>query len=353
MIVLIPASFSQCDANYVSHRVTVRPEQEDKNGNECIEEDQIGQSSTQGCRSYLFTSKVGAIRIIDTPGINDVRGIEQDALNFDNILSFVAQYPELHAIFILLHPNNTRNTAGFRLCINGLLKNLEKSASRNIVFVFTNARTTNFLIGETYPILEEALAEIARIPPYVQIPFNTSNSFLVENDAFRFLASINSGLRFEEHFFENYASSWSSSTAEYRRLMEHVLTLEPHKVRNTVSISEARRLIDELGSPVADILMEITTNTARIKEQKEFLEKNRNSKESLESLKGKLLTKVIEVDYKQLRFPRTVCASKKCISISNGEITYTQVNGTYALRLFSYLAFQVQDIPNVVALVAW
>jgi hypothetical protein len=47
---------------------------------------QTGQSATQETRSYIFHVGDRKIRLIDTPGIGDCRGIEQDRENFDNIL---------------------------------------------------------------------------------------------------------------------------------------------------------------------------------------------------------------------------------------------------------------------------
>jgi hypothetical protein len=86
--------------------------------------------------------KGGRQRLVDTPGIGDPRGIDQDRLNFDNNLAYVARINELHAICVLLKPNQSVLTAHFKYCIGQLLTRLHKSAAENIVFCFTNARAS-------------------------------------------------------------------------------------------------------------------------------------------------------------------------------------------------------------------
>lgn len=61
--------------------------------NENVED---GQSSTQSPKSYLISwgppGRTKRIRIIDTPGVGDVRGLEQEKKNYAKILDFIAQY---------------------------------------------------------------------------------------------------------------------------------------------------------------------------------------------------------------------------------------------------------------------
>lgn len=321
MVALIPSSFSVSDDDYVDHQVKIG-EQNEQQERLLID----GQSSTQSCRSYVFPSKHGAVRIIDTPGVGDTRGEDQDQLNFNNILSYISQYPVLNAICILLKPNCTRLTTGFRLCLIQLLNNLEKSASQNIIFVFTNARSTFYQPGDTKPLLEEILREIGEQPPYIKIKFDRTTSYCVDNESFRFLAAITNGLDFLNSSASTIEESWTISVTECKRLLDYILTLKPHHIQGTVSISEARRLINDLSGPVADIILEMCLNMTRIDEQREFLEKNRNSNESISSLKNKLKTKELDIYYENLPFPRTVCASDKCVRYVNNCIVYPQVS---------------------------
>ncbi len=331
MLTLISSSFSISDDDYVDHtvKITVQNEQNERPSKK-------GESSTQSCRSYFFPSKHGALRIIDTPGVGDTRGENQDQLNFNNILTYIAQYPELHAICILLKPNCSRLTSGFRLCLIQLLNNLEKSASQNIIFIFTNARSTFYQPGDTKPVLEELLREIGQQPPFIKIKFDRSTSYCVDNESFRFLAAITNGLEFLNSSASTIEESWMASVGECKRLLDYILTLEPYRIQGTVSISEARRLINDLSVPVADIILEICLNMTRLDEQKDLLKQNRHSNESISSLKDKLKTnKVLDIYYENLPWPQTVCTSEKCLGVYDNDLRFSQVSYHFHLR---YLA---------------
>ena len=155
--------------------------------------DNNGQSATQRCKSYVFHYRNHKIRIIDTPGIGDPRGIEQDQINFDNILCTISQLSYLHCVCILLKPNQQRLTVTFEHCIKMLFANIDKSASDNFAFIFTNTRGTYYLPDETGTLIKILLKNIKENPPHVTIPFGKDNMFCTDNEAFRLLVALNNG----------------------------------------------------------------------------------------------------------------------------------------------------------------
>ncbi|MCV5168941.1 GTPase domain-containing protein, partial [Escherichia coli] len=76
-----------------------------------------GQSATQSTAVYTVDIDNTRVRLIDTPGIGDTRGLEQDNKNMADILHVLRTYKKLHGILILLKPNASRLTVMFRLCI--------------------------------------------------------------------------------------------------------------------------------------------------------------------------------------------------------------------------------------------
>ena len=86
--------------------------------------------------------------MIDTPGVGDTEGTEQDKKNFANTLRYIANLHEIHAICILLKPNESRMTIALRYYIGELLTHLHKNAARNIIFCFTNTRQTLYRVGK-------------------------------------------------------------------------------------------------------------------------------------------------------------------------------------------------------------
>ena len=81
-----------------------------------------GASVTQHCRSYIIRLRSDLrLRLIDTPGMGDTRGIEQDMKNIDHILSYVDQFTHLDAVCFLLKPNTARMTIFFRSVFSSCL----------------------------------------------------------------------------------------------------------------------------------------------------------------------------------------------------------------------------------------
>lgn len=203
ILALIASSFAVTDENFQHHTVSI--------GDDINENTSAGQSATQACKSYLFPFDNLAIRLIDTPGIGDTRGIEQDKENLENMLAFIAKHDDLHGICILLKPNECRLTVSFSFCIKELLCHLQKDAARNIMFVFTNSRATFYKPGDTAPTLKTILDEIERSPPHVRIPFAKDTVYCYDNESFRYLMAHNSGIKFQGNQDSIFSDSWMIS----------------------------------------------------------------------------------------------------------------------------------------------
>jgi len=97
-----------------------------------------GESATQ--RTVVYRIPLGdemMLRLMDTPGIGDTRGIAYGILNQEDILATLHHIDKLHAILILLGPAKARLNAMFRFCITELMSHLHRDATGNICFGFT------------------------------------------------------------------------------------------------------------------------------------------------------------------------------------------------------------------------
>ncbi|XP_072027712.1 uncharacterized protein [Amphiura filiformis] len=266
---------------------------------------EVGKSATKKPRSYVFHVGDQIIRLIDTPGVGDSEGIEQDKKNFDNILSYLTYYQEIHAVCILLKPNNSRLTAMFRFCIQELLAHLHSSAKDNIVFCFTNTRATFYQPGDTLRVLNKELDKRK-----VGIKATPHNYFCFDNEAFRFLACLKNGVIFSQEDINTYAESWNKSVEETKRFIEHISALRPHRVRNTLNINEVRRIIVALSKILAKIAKTIQQNVQsgiEAKMQIDLYDKD------MDSLKANLKVNGFGIRNVPLPYPRTICAHSNCI----------------------------------------
>ncbi|XP_063960602.1 uncharacterized protein LOC129267962 [Lytechinus pictus] len=268
---------------------------------------ETGKSATKEPRSYVFTVGDRRVRLIDTPGIGDVDGYEQDEINMKRILSHLTSYSQIHAICIFLKPNNARLTVMFRFCIQELLVQLHKSAKNNIVFCFTNARQTFYQPGDTLPVLNEELEK-----KNVGIQATKDKYFCFDNEPFRFLACTKNGVTFGEAEIVTYSSSWDKSVEETRRLLDYIeRQLKPHRVRDTVGLNEARRIVIVTSKPLAEVANTINHNLDAARETKA---KIGHANTEMISLKKDLKFKGYDLQQKELGYPKTVCAAPDCVT---------------------------------------
>ncbi|POG58249.1 hypothetical protein GLOIN_2v1732398 [Rhizophagus irregularis DAOM 181602=DAOM 197198] len=277
MEVLISSKFTLTDENYDTQTIKIGND----DPNEQVEN--VGMSSTQECNSYVFyAAENKLIRLIDTPGIGDTRGLDQDKKNFENILKYISHHRYINGICILLKPNNARLTVVFRFCIQELLSHLHRNAKDNIVFCFTNARGTFYRPGDTLPPLRKQLGDLKERSS-VEIKVNHDTIYCFDNESFRFLAAIKKNISFTDADEQNFAESWKKSVEESLRLIQYLVTRQPHEVKDTLSLNSSRNIIGQL----------IQTNIKLIKEQQNEI---KNSAKTIEELKENLYIPQIDLE---------------------------------------------------------
>lgn len=335
LINLIPSSFSITDDDYNERVIKIG---EDSNENLTA-----GQSSTQSPVAYTLPCGDKIIRLIDTPGIGDTRGTIQDEKNIENILQFISNHQEIHGICILLKPNNARLTLMFRFCIKELLTHLHRSAAQNIVFCFTNSRSTFYRPGDTLPALKKLLAE----NPDVGITAAKHTMYCMDNEAFRFLAALKNGIPFGDKDRQDFTMSWERSVEETARLLEHIQTLKPHKVKDTLTLNDARRIVISLSKPIAAISQNIQTNIALLKDKENEIN---SFKGSIQDLQTRMYIPYSYIEGTPLNYPRTVCTSDRCVDTIPDENGLKQVHYKTHCHERCYLDGVATDIINNVAL---
>ena len=305
MRVYIPSTFSYTSNNDETSTITVGSKSEN-------EVHTAGQSGTQMPREYTINIRKRLLNIIDTPGLGDTRGLEQDSINFESILSHLSNYNEIHGICIFLKPNDPRLRSIFRFVITELLTHLHKSAANNIVFCFTNARSTFYKPGDTLPMLKSLLQEYKG----AVVSISQRNQFCFDNEAFRCLACLENGIKFSQHEIDTYSISWDKAVTETERLFMYVADLVPHAMEDTVSVNKARKIIHEMSKPLAETVSKIQMNIDSATAKKtELIESNIEAETKVRALMN---LKAFELEYVQLDQPRTVCTHKSCVE-------YTQV----------------------------
>ncbi|RMZ76278.1 hypothetical protein DV737_g4889, partial [Chaetothyriales sp. CBS 132003] len=251
---IIPCSF---DTQYIDHANGGKLMQKEvRFGYDEDERSAKGQSATQKTTVYPLYIGNTLVRLIDTPGIGDTRGIEQDRKNMVDVLSVLRNYDKLHGILILLKPNESRLTVMFRFCVKELLVHLHRSCARNMVFGFTNTRGSNYQPGDTFRPLESLLSEYKDVIPGLF----RETVYCFDSESFRYLAARQQGI--DMGHIDDYRRSWDHSSEESHRLLAHFRGLAPHLTKATLSLNETRYLIAQLTVPMAEISKSIQKSIA-------------------------------------------------------------------------------------------
>jgi predicted GTPase len=311
LLSVIPSSFAMVDENRVRVNVII--------SSDANEELKTGQSSTQFPKAHVFDiDERLKLRIIDTPGLGDVRGIEEDKNNFKNILSYISNYENINAICILLKPNEARLELGFRYVIKELLTQLHKDEIKNIIFCFTNTRGTFYEPGETWDTLKELLSEVKQTSGK-QIPLTNDNVFCFDNEPFKLLAALKQGVQFTIQVMRDYESSWNRSSETLKKMVTYILDLQVHDVCQTLSLNDARQMIISLAKPLAEITRNIEKN---IKICEDRVNELASGDLSIAELKKKLCVPAVDLERFDLGHPRTVCTSSECVEVVNQAVVY-------------------------------
>jgi hypothetical protein len=256
-IVLIPVSFTMINDDQFDE-YEIRLDERNNNSNEDF--DHPGQTITQHCQSYLFNLNADTkLRIIDTPGIGDTRGISQDDKNIQSILSYVSHLSHLNAVCILLKPSISRIHILFRSCLEQIFNFLGPNARDNIVFCFTNSRSTFFQPGNTASLLKRMLNDL----PFDHTPqLGKTNMFCFDSESFRYLAAIKSSMniQFQDEQKVEFHMSWNKSVDESIRLMNLIKSRSHYQMNTWHSIKHAQILITSLIRPILEAIRNILRN---------------------------------------------------------------------------------------------
>lgn len=253
---VVPCSFStqiidknRADGKIEQREIKVGTREDERDGSK-------GASATQRTSVYPVTIGSRTIRLIDTPGIGDTRGLHYDKQNMADILSTLSSYDDLHGILILLKSNNSRLTVTFNFCMKELLTHLHRSATNNMAFGFTNTRISNYLPGDTFGPLQTIMTDHSD----VGLSLTRHTTYCFDSESFRYLAAFKNGTILDNE--EDFRRSWQHSRNEVLRLVDYFKSKSPHKVQSTISLNGARQLIANLTKPMAEISAVIKANIA-------------------------------------------------------------------------------------------
>ncbi|CAD6199115.1 unnamed protein product [Caenorhabditis auriculariae] len=312
--VLIESWITHYNEDGSSRKIAIRPTGIPQYG-QSNEHTMVGQSSTQDPMDYIFEYNCGkvkrVVRIIDTPGIGDTRGIEQDSLNYEKILQFLCGIDKIDAIMILMKPNCARLTLMFQFCVDELLVHLHKHAAKNVFFCFTNASASQFTPGESLPALREHLSKLDLDKIQLNLGEESERFFCFDNESFRYLTARNHGAKFPVNRTSNLRRKLEKKSSQQAiRLFERIAATQPHDVELTLNLNNSRAAIFRVTEPLADLAQAQLINERVINEKIKEVEDCDNSEDEDE-----MDLSVERTVYKKnpTQLPQMVCMAPCCV----------------------------------------
>ncbi|KXJ78521.1 hypothetical protein RP20_CCG004376 [Aedes albopictus] len=111
------------------------------------------KSQTKTCTVYNFRKQDTTFNFIDTPGLSDTKGADQDDFNIQHIMRAAEQSGVLTAIILVINGTQARSTVNLRNTLNLLRSSIPDVLLQNLVVVLTNCSSTtvNFDLAHLKP----------------------------------------------------------------------------------------------------------------------------------------------------------------------------------------------------------
>jgi ElaB/YqjD/DUF883 family membrane-anchored ribosome-binding protein len=180
-------------------------------------------SKTDDCNQYMFSTESKQYLFIDTPGLSDTRGTEQDDKNIMKIVESGENLGGLTAVIIVVNGAVARLTVNLQNVLVRLRGNLPDIVMDNIIIVLTNSTRhgANFTI--------EALGMNGNIYPY----YMQNSAF--SQDPNTWTASAKGCLQ----------DDWEQSMSEIKNMVE---TIDTFKSKSVTAFKEMKDIRNKIKS---------------------------------------------------------------------------------------------------------
>jgi energy-coupling factor transporter ATP-binding protein EcfA2 len=264
------------------------------------------KAQTKEATEYMFKKKDGKrLCIIDTPGLNDTEGIEQDDKNLEVILNAAMSAPRLSGIVLVINGSSARVTHNIRNMMTKLKGSLPDTMMDNIIVVFTMCRKSTCNFTELN-----------------QLGIDPRHIFYVNNTAFS-----SNPKEWEEEEHDTLSMEWNKSMKTCEEMTTTLGGIEPIATEEFMKIKKLR-------SNIKSSLHEIRLNLVNLQNVQNELdatsielkiaEETANSNQNFTVEKKMPVTKMVDTDYHS-----TICSSCNTICHEHCGLEFQGSPGSY------------------------
>lgn len=225
----------------------------------------ISASQTTECNIYTFENDNLILSLIDTPGLGDTNGYEQDQQNVATIVNGVQKVHDFNAICLVHKGTDAKQDTILKYLISELKGMLTKECQNNFIVCFT-AVVSKFKIDATHAI--QAMG----------IPIDKKVYF--ENDCLipaKLLPDLDS------NYLDTAKIFWKTNKLNYKQLLDYAGKMQPRKSKALKELHAKKStlilLVNEEAHKVDELNQEKIVLQRYQKEDEELLLEMNNNKD--------------------------------------------------------------------------
>ncbi|CAF1146503.1 unnamed protein product [Rotaria sordida] len=269
------------------------------------------QSKTDMCNQYIFVDTASPAQrqylFLDTPGLSDTRGAEQDNVNMNKIIDGVESLGGLSAVIIVVNGTTGRLTLNLRNVIARLRGNLPDVVMDNVIVILTNAKRheANFNIS--------SLQLHGTVYPY----YMQNSAFSQDPNAW------------DQAALDALQYDWDASMDELRRMIE---TIDTFKTKSVTAFKDMK----DIRNAIKALMHEARLEVSRIQRMQDELAAFEHALKQYrtDEVTYKDYTRERIVETKELvdtKYHSTVC--RKCDHVCHDKCGLHETS-TYGNRIF-------------------
>jgi len=203
----------------------------------------LGQhcSQTQHCQYYDFRTEEFDLTLVDTPGLKDTRGVEQDIANMESIANAIGSMGEIHGIVIVFSAHDNRLEASNRYCLEGI-----KCLFTKHMMERNNNLMDNVILIATHTESDIKCVEMLRVMGiYPKKVFTFDNDCIIPHD----VMDRNSG---DSEASQHAQRMWKKNINTVYKLMQYLDEIKPVQTTHVKDIAIYRAVLIQLGKGILD-----------------------------------------------------------------------------------------------------
>jgi hypothetical protein len=199
--------------------------------------DDVTISKTDACHQYLFhDSKTDKQYLfLDTPGLGDTRGAQQDQTNIETILNAINNLQGLTGVIIVVNGSMARITTNFKSVLLGLRGNLPDIVMDHVVVILSHVKRHQ----STFDIKKTLKMNGTTVYPYY-----------MQNSAF-----AQDPKKWGAHEHEYIECDWAESMEEISLMLSIINTFQ---TKSVAAFDDMRTIRNAIKTCMHDARLEIT-----------------------------------------------------------------------------------------------